>query len=352
MNNDCFEALDALEKEKGIPKEYMIEKIEAALLTAYKKDTDRSNVRVAIDPEKRTAKMYCQKVVVEEVVDEKNEITLDEAKKYSKKAEIGDTVEIEIKPKDFGRIPAQTAKMVIIQAIRESERENMIREYETKKNDIITGIVQLVDPITGNVVLEIGKNQTTLMRSEQIPGETFRVGQAVKVYVSDVKKEAKGPVVVLSRIHPNFIKRLLELEVPEIADGTVIIHSVARDPGRRSKIAVYSRDENVDPIGACIGVKSMRKENIMKELYHEKIDLIKYSDDPIEFVRAALSPAVCESITMLDERSCRVIVAKDQLSLAIGREGQNARLAVRVTGIRIDIKTEGYEEEEDGASEE
>jgi len=211
MNNDCFDALDALEKEKGIPKEYMLEKIEVALMTAYKKDTERSNVRIALDPVKRTAKMFCQKTVVEEVTDEKNEIILEEAKKYSKRAQLGDVVEIEIKPKDFGRIPAQTAKMVIIQAIRESERELMIKEYESKKGDIVTGIVQIIDPITGNAILEIGKNQATLVKAEQLRNDRFKVGDNVKVYISEIKKESKGPIVIMTRLHSGLIKRMFEL---------------------------------------------------------------------------------------------------------------------------------------------
>jgi len=348
MNNDCFDALDALEKEKGIPKEYMLEKIEVALMTAYKKDTDRTNVRIALDPVKRTAKMYCQKTVVEEVTDEKNEIILEAAKKHSKKAKIGDLIEIEIKPKDFGRIPAQTAKMVIIQAIRESERELMIKEYESKRGDIITGIVQIIDPITGNAVLEIGKNQATLVRSEQLRNDKFKVGDSVKVYISEIKKESKGPIVILTRLHPGLIKRMFELEVPEIADGSVLIHSVAREPGSRTKMAVYSRDENVDPIGACIGVKSMRKSKIVKEIRGEKIDIIKYNEDPEEFVKAALAPATCLSVRKVGERFYRVIVSPENLSLAIGKEGQNARLAARLTGMKIDIKPEGFVEPEEG----
>ena len=343
MNNEFFEALEALEKDKGIPKEYMLEKVEAALLTAYKKDSNgQSNVRISLDPVKRSVRMYAQKTVVEEVSDEVNEISLEDAKKKSKKAQLGDVVETEIKPKNFGRISAGTAKMVIIQGIREAERGMMIKEYESKREEVVTATVSMVDPVTGNAVLEIGSHQTTLVRSEQIPTDHFRVGDSVKVYVCSVKSETKGPRVILSRTHPGLIKRLFETEVPEIQDGTVMIHSIARDPGSRAKIAVYSRDPQVDPIGACIGVRGMRKNAIMEELSGEKIDIVKYSEDPAEFIEAALSPAQVVSVTVGDDRTSRVIVEPDQLSLAIGKKGQNAFLAHKLTGYKIDIKPSGY----------
>lgn len=339
MNNEFFDALELLESEKGIAKEYMIEKVEAALMTAYKKEASgQENVRIAIDTEKRRVKMYMQRTVVEEVTDPETEISLEEAREIKKRIKVGDVIEREIKPKAFGRIPAQTAKMVIIQGIREAERGKMIREYEEKKEDILTGRVQMVDPKTGNAILELGRHQFTLTRAEMLPDDNFRVGDHVRVYVMEVKKESRGPIVMISRTHPGLVRRLFELEVPEIQDGTVLIHSVAREAGSRTKIAVYSKDENVDPIGACIGVKGLRKQNITNELSGEKIDIVKYSEDPAEFVEAALSPATVLSVVVTEDKSCRVLVAPDQLSLAIGREGQNARLAARLTGHKIDIK--------------
>ncbi len=344
MNNEFFDALEALEKDKGIPKEYMLEKVEAALLTAYKKDNNgQSNVRISLDPVKRNVRMFVQRTVVEEVLDEQTEITLEEARLRLKRAKLGDVMEYEIKPKNFGRISAQTAKMVIIQGIREAERGMMIREYESKKEEVVTATVSMVDPVTGNVVLEMGSSQATLVRSEQIPGERFVVGDSVKVYVCAVKKETRGPIVILSRTHPGLVKRIFEMEVPEIQDGTVIIHSIAREAGSRTKIAVYSRDPEVDPIGACIGMRGMRKNNIANELSGEKIDIVKYSEDPAEFIRAALSPASVVSVQVNDDRTSRVIVEPDQLSLAIGKKGQNACLAAKLTGYKIDIKPSDYQ---------
>ncbi|MBQ2253097.1 MAG: transcription termination/antitermination protein NusA [Clostridia bacterium] len=339
MNNEFFDALELLESEKGIAKEYMIEKVEAALMTAYKKEAaGQENVRIAIDPEKRRVKMYMQRTVVEEVTDPECEISLEDAREIKKRIKVGDVIEKEIKPKAFGRIPAQTAKMVIIQGIREAERGQMIQEYEEKKEDILTARVRLIDPKTGNAILELGKNQFTLTRAEMLPQDNFVAGDHIRVYVMEVKKESRGPIVMISRTHPGLVRRLFEREVPEIQDGTVLIHSVAREAGSRTKIAVYSNDENVDPIGACIGVKGLRKQGITSELGGEKIDIVKYSEDAAEFIEAALSPATVLSVAVAEDKSCRVLVAPDQLSLAIGREGQNARLAARLTGYKIDIK--------------
>ena len=342
MNTELFDALDALEKEKGIPKDYMIEKVEAGLLTAFKKENNNeTNVRVAIDPEKRTMKMFRQMTVVEEVEDPKSQISLEDAKERSKRAKLGDVLEFEFKPKNFGRIPAQTAKMVIIQAIREAERGMLIEEYEKKREGIITGTVTIIERLTGNVILEFEDNtQATLVKNEQMPTDRFRVGDHVKVYVCEVKKETRNPTVVLSRTHPNFVKRLFENEVPEIQDGTVIIQAVSREAGSRSKIAVFSREENVDPIGACIGVKGMRKANVLKELPGEKVDIVKYSEDPEEFVAASLAPARVTEVVVNADGTCEAHVPADQLSLAIGKEGQNVRLAVRLCGHKIDIKAE------------
>lgn len=339
MNNEFFDALEALEREKGIPKEFMLERVEAALLTGYKKENNNeSNVRVAIDPVKRTVKMYRLMTVVEEVQDPSCELDLEAARKKSKRAKIGDVQEYEFKPKNFGRIPAQNAKQVIVQGIREAERGRLIEEYEKKTEGIITGTVMIIERMTGNVILEFENTQATLPRAEQLPTDRFKVGDHVKVYVCEVKKETRNPIIVLSRTHPNFIKRLFETEVPEIQDGTVIIHAIAREAGSRTKVAVYSRDENVDPIGSCIGLKGMRKANILKEAPGEKIDLIQYSEDPAEFIAASLAPATVLSVDVNEDKTCQVSVAPDQLSLAIGKEGQNVRLAAKITGYKIDIK--------------
>jgi N utilization substance protein A len=339
MNNEFFDALEALEREKGIPKEFMLERVEAALLTGYKKENNNeTNVRVAIDPVKRTVKMYRLMTVVEEVQDPACELDLETARKKSKRAKIGDIQEYEFKPKNFGRIPAQNAKQVIVQAIREAERGRLIEEYEKKTEGIITGTVTIIERMTGNVILEFENTQATLVKAEQLPTDRFKVGDHVKVYVCEVKKETRNPIIVLSRTHPNFIKRLFETEVPEIQDGTVIIHAVAREAGSRTKVAVYSRDENVDPIGSCIGLKGTRKDSILRQVAGEKIDLIKYSEDPAEFIAASLAPATVLSVSVNEDKSCQVEVSPDQLSLAIGKEGQNVRLAAKITGYKIDIK--------------
>ena len=407
MNKEFFKALDLLEKQKNIPKEYMLSKVEAALQSAFKKDNGYSNVRVVLDPVKQDVKVYKQLLVVDpegwdeiplkpelsdeeaegveeypeeileeeypedvdldedfwdeedenvkyeydeegnvvkklrkHVFNEKTEITLEQAREIKKGYNLGDIVEIEVKTKNFCRISAQTAKQVIIQGIREAERDIMVKEYEGKKDEIVTAIVSRVDPVTGNAVLQLGKNEVTLFKNEQIPGERLVEGDKVKVYVTVVKKETKGPSIVLSRKHPGLVKRLFELEVPEIQDGTVIIKSISREAGSRTKIAVYSRDDNVDPIGSCIGPKGIRKNNITAEIKGEKIDIIKYSENAEEFIRASLSPAQVVSVRETGERSCYVLVEDDQLSLAIGKEGQNARLAARLTGFnKIDIKS-------------
>ncbi len=341
MNSEFFAALDLLEKEKGIPKDYMLGRVEAALISAYKRDQGgNSNVKIVMDEVKKDIRVYQQKEIVEVVEDETTQISLEAAKKMSKRNVLGGVVDIELKPKNFRRLSAQTAKQVIIQGIREAERGMMIKEYESKKEEIITAVVQKIDPLTGNVTVDTGTSIATLLKSEQIPGESFTEGEHVKVFVMEVKKETRGPIVTLSRTHPGLVKRLFELEVPEIQDGTVVIMGVTREAGSRTKLAVMSREENVDPIGACIGNKGFRIAGIVDELCGEKIDVIKYSDMPEEFIRAALAPATVRDVIVEDERSCRVIVDSDQLSLAIGKEGQNARLAARLTGFKIDIKTQ------------
>ena len=342
MNKEFFEALDLIEKEKGISKEYMIAKIEAALANACRKEIGQTAViRVNLDPVKQDLKVYQQRLVVPdgEVEDEKSQIAYTDAKAISRRHKLGGFVETELKTKTFRRISATAGKQMIIQAIRDAERERQTREYEDKKEEIITAIVDKVDTSTGNLILDTGTGYATLLKAEQIPGEIHDVGDRLKVFISEVKSgEMRGPLVTLSRIHPNFVKRLFELEIPEIQDGTIVIKGVSREAGSRTKIAVESRDENVDAIGSCIGKNGMRISAILAELGNEKVDIIKYSDNLPEYVAEALSPAKVISVEMEDERSCRVTVSPDQLSLAIGKEGQNAKLVARLTGCKIDIK--------------
>ena len=339
MNKEFFIALDMLEKEKGIPKEYMYEKIEAALVSAYKKEYgNNTNVRVLIDPVKQDVKLYQQKTVVEVVENPEVELSVEEAKAISRRRKAGDITETELKTKEFRRLSAGAAKSVIIQAIREGERNAMQQAYESKREEIITATVSKIDPVSGNVILDTGTGMATLLKAEQIPGEEFEVGQRIKVYIIEVNKESRGPLVTLSRVHPGLVRRMFELEIPEITDGIVLIKGVAREAGSRTKIAVYSRDEDVDAVGACIGNHGMRISSIVDELCGEKIDIVKYSEVDEEYVAAALAPAKIDDVMMTGERLCKVIVAPDQLSLAIGKEGQNARLAARLTGFRIDIK--------------
>ena len=339
MNKEVFVALELLEKEKGISREYMYEKIEAALVSAYKKEYgNNTNVRVHIDPVKQDVKIYQQKTVVEEVVDPEIEISLEDAKKLSKRNTVGKILETEVKPKDFRRLSAGAAKSVIIQGIREGERIAMQQAYESKREEIITATVSKIDPENGAIVLDTGTGRAVLQKNDQIPGEEFVVGQKIKVFIMEVNKETRGPLVTLSRAHPGLVRRMFELEIPEIADGIVIIKGVAREAGSRTKIAVYSRDENVEAVGSCIGKNSMRINAILDELAGEKVDIIKYSDDLAEYVAEALSPAKVLDVYLEDERTCRVTVSPDQLSLAIGKEGQNAKLVARLTGCKIDIK--------------
>lgn len=346
MNKEFFVALDLLEKEKGIPKEYMLEKIEAALLSAYKKEQgNNTNVRIVLDPVKEDVRVYQQRTVVEEVENDVAEISLEDAQKIAKKYTLGTVVETELKTKNFRRLSATAAKQVIIQAIREKERSMAIEVYESKREEIITATVLKIDDSDGAIVLATGTSNVVLPKTEQIPGETFTVDQRVKVFISEVlgnrdQLDRRGPLVTLSRVHPGLVKRLFELEIPEIQDGVVLVKGVAREAGSRTKIAVMSRDPDVDPVGACIGNHGMRIAGILDELHGEKIDIVKYSEDPAEFIAAALAPATVQSVTLEGERVCRVIVAPDQLSLAIGKFGQNARLAAHLTGYKIDIKSE------------
>lgn len=344
MNKEFFLALDLLEKEKNIPKEYMLEKIEAALLSAYKKaQGNNTNVRIVIDPVKEDVRLYQQRTVVEVVENPVTEISLDDAQKIAKKYTLDTVVETELKTKNFSRLAATAAKQVIIQAIREKERSMAIEVYESKREEIITATVLKIDDSDGAIVLATGTSNVVLPKAEQIPGETFQVDQRVKVFISEVlknKETQRGPLVTLSRVHPGLVKRLFELEIPEIQDGVVLVKGVAREAGSRTKIAVMSRDPDVDPVGACIGNHGMRIAGILDELRGEKIDIVKYSEDPAEFIAAALAPAQVQSVTLDGERTCRVVVDADQLSLAIGKNGQNARLAAHLTGYKIDIKAE------------
>ena len=342
MNAEFFNALDVIEKEKGIPKEYMIAKIEAALANACRKEVGPTAVvRVQLDPVKNDFRVFWQRTVVPEgeVEDSKTQISLPDAKAMSRRHKLGGVVEVELKTKTFRRLSAIAGKQMIIQAIRDAERERQTREYEEKKEEIITAIVDKVDTASGNLILDTGTGYATLLKDEQIPGEVHEVGDRLKVFISEVKSgETRGPIVTLSRVHPNFIKRLFELEIPEIQDGTIVIKGVSREAGSRTKISVESRDENVDAIGSCIGKNGMRISAILAEIAGEKIDIIRYSDNLPEYIAEALSPAKVISVEMDGERSCKVTVSPDQLSLAIGKEGQNAKLVARLTGCKIDIK--------------
>ena len=342
MNAELFNALDLLEKESGISKEYMLSKIEEALANACKKEVGATAlIRVHLDPVKCDMKVYQQRLVVPdgEVLDPKCEIALSDAKALSRRNKLGGFVETELKPKTFRRMSAQTGKQMIIQAIRTAERENQTRAYEEKREEIITAVVDKVDMITGDLILDTGTSYVKIAKTELIPGEIHDVGDRIKVFISEVNSgTTRGPLVNLSRIHPHFVKRLFELEIPEIADGTVLIKGIAREAGSRTKIAVESRDPNVDAVGACIGKNGMRIATILDEIGQEKIDVIKYSENIEDYIAEALSPAKVVSVIMEDERSARITVTPDQLSLAIGREGQNAKLVARLTGCKIDIK--------------
>ena len=352
---EIFAALAMLEKERGIPQTFMMDKIIQAVTTAYKRDhKDVENVIVDVDEEHQRLKMYVQKNVVaeEDYVDPFNEIPVEEAKTISARYEIGDVVNIPVDNTEFGRIAAGNGKQVIIQGLREAERGMVYDEFNSKQHEILPGVVTRIDPRTNAVSLRIGtgteSTEALLLSGEQVPGEELVEGQHVKVYVVDVRRSTRGPQILISRTHPGLVKRLFELEVPEIYDGTVEVKSIAREAGSRTKMAVWSADENVDPIGACVGPKGQRVAAIVDELRGEKIDIIKWSEDPAQFIAAALAPSDVVDVMMAEEgKACRVIVPDDQLSLAIGKEGQNARLAARLTGYKIDIKPESYQGEDD-----
>ena len=342
--DEIFAALAMLEKERGIPQSFMMGKIIQALTTAYKRDHEGvENVIVDVDEEKKDLKMFVQKEIVEEVENPGSQISLEEAKRLSAKNELGGIVNIPVESVEFGRIAAGNGKQVIIQGLREAEHGMIYDEFNSKQHEILTGTVSRIDPRSGNVYLRIGTgNEATegiLSLNEQVSTESYTEGQLLKVYLVEVRRGTRGPQVMVSRTHPGLVKRLFELEVPEIFDGTVEIRSIAREAGSRTKMAVWSADENVDPIGACVGPRGQRVAAIVEELHGEKIDIIKYSEDPAEFIAAALAPSDVEEVRLADEgKVCRVIVPDDQLSLAIGKEGQNARLAARLTGYKIDIK--------------
>ncbi len=347
MNAEFFDAVADIEKEKNIPRTYMYEKIQQAMLAAFRKDNPEygENVEVILDEEKKRIDMVIHKTVVDEVEDPTLEIDLEAARKINKRAATGEEIAISVETKKFGRIAAQAAKQVIIQGIREAERGIIFDEFTSKEHEILTGVVSRIEPRTGSVSIKINSNaeftEAMLAPGERIKGEELVEGDRIKVYVVEVRKSTRGPQVLISRTHPGLVKRLFELEVPEIFSGLVEIKSIAREAGSRTKMAVWSTDPDVDPIGACVGPKGGRVASIVEELNGEKIDIVKYSETPEDYIAASLAPAEVVSVTLLEEgKSCRVVVPDNQLSLAIGKEGQNARLAAKLTGYKIDIKPE------------
>lgn len=340
MNAEFIEALGQLEKEKGISKDVLIEAIEAALISGYKRNFHSAqNVRVDVNRDHGEVKVFARKTVVEEVLDPRLEISLDAAREINKVYQLGDIVEIEVTPADFGRIAAQTAKQVVTQRIREAERSIIYQDFIDREEDIVTGIVQRAD--NRYYYIDLGRIEALLPHTETMPGERFKHGDRVKTFITKVEKSTKGPQISVSRTHPGLLKRLFELEVPEIFEGVVEIRSVAREAGYRSKVAVYSRDPDVDPVGACVGHRGLRVQTIVNELRGEKIDIVRWSDDIKEWIANALSPSKVVSVTIFeDEKMARVVVPDHQLSLAIGKEGQNARLAAKLTNWKIDIKSE------------
>lgn len=343
MNTEFFTAIEMIETERGIPQEYMLEKVEAALMSAAKKAYGSSdNAVVLVNRDKKDIKLCLQKTVIDdsETMENPNaQIFLSEAHaKHTKRAKVGDIINWEVKTKEFGRIAAQTAKQVIIQGIRDAERGLLYQELNSKEFEILSTVVSRIEP-NGNALLTIGKSEAMLIKNEQIPGEVLKEGDHIKIYVSEVRETKRGPQALISRTHSGLVKRLFELEVPEIFDGIVEIKSIAREAGSRTKIAVFSTDESVDPVGACIGAKGQRIAHICDELKGEKVDIIRYSEDPETYIAQALAPADIISVAAdVDSRTCSVVVSDDQLSLAIGKEGQNARLAAKLTGYKIDIK--------------
>ena len=352
MSSELFESLELIEEEKGISRDVILDALESALISAYRKHFGAAqDVHVIFDEETGAIRIVARKKVVEEVEDRESEISLDEAKKINEKYTVGDTAEFEVTPKSFGRIAAQTARQVVFQRMHEAEREKMVSEYSDRENDIASAVVRRIE--RRNVMLEIENTESVLMPSEQVRADNYKVGERYKVFVVEVADSVKGVHLVVSRSHPGLVRRLLELEVPEIGEGIIEIKALSREPGSRSKIAVHSTKENVDPVGTCIGPKGMRVQEVIHELRGEKIDIIKYSEDPAEYVANALSPADVLSIEVdEDQHICRVLVPASQLSLAIGREGQNVRLAARLTGWKIDLSAKTEEADETAESEE
>ena len=348
MNKDFLNALTELEREKNISKEDIITAIEDAVELAYKKNYGNyPNVRVLVDREDGEVLVLMSKEVVSEVEDDMMEVSLEEARSYDERYEVGDVIEYQVDPKDFGRIAAQTAKQVVVQRIREAERRNSYDEFVNKQGEIVTAKIERIN--NGTMFLSVGNSEGILPLSEQVKTESFNVGDRIKVYVIDVKKATKGPQIFLSRSHPGLVRRLFELEVPEISDGTVEIKGIAREAGSRTKIAVYSHDENVDPVGACVGNRGTRVQNIVDELFGEKIDIIVWDEDPAVLISNVLKPAEVEGVYINyvseKEKMATAVVPEQQLSLAIGREGQNVRLAARVSGWKIDIKSKSQLED-------
>ncbi len=346
MSNQLFEAIDYLEKEKGIDKDVLLEALEAALISAYKKNfKSASNVRVDLNVNDSKMRVYARKTVVEEVEDHQEEISLDEALEIDPNYVLDDIIEVEITPKDFGRIAAQAAKQVVTQRVREAERGVIFDKYADREEDVMTGIIQRKD--RRFVYVNLGKIEAKLAEPEQIPTEDYNIHDRIKVFVTKVENTSKGPQIYISRSHPDLLKRLFEMEVPEIFDGIVEIKSIAREAGDRSKISVYADDPEIDPVGSCVGQRGQRVQAIVDELNGEKIDIIEWSEDPVVYVSNALSPSkVIDVIVNEEEKSTTVIVPDYQLSLAIGKRGQNARLAARLTGWKIDIKSESSAREE------
>ena len=345
-NEELFLALALLEKEKGIPVDFMLDKIKKAIATACKNNYGNEEVEIEVDPGKGKFEVFLQKQVVEEVEFPEREIRLDAARAISPLAEVGGTVGIKLDTKQFGRVAAQTARNIIRQGIRDSERGQMMQEFQSKHQELVSGLVERVDPRTGAFSLRIGKAEAVLPKNEQVGQENVKEGDYIKVYVVDVKETEKGPKAIISRTHPDLVKRMFETEVPEIYDGTVEIKAVSREAGSRTKLAVQSHNPDVDAVGACIGARGARVNEIVEELGGEKIDIVEYSEDPQTFIAAALSPATVLSVEVAEDgaRACRVTVPDHQLSLAIGNKGQNARLAARLTGWKIDVKSESVAE--------
>ena len=351
MSSELFDAMNYLEKEKGIDKNLLLEALDAALVSAYKKNfNSATNVRVDINEEEGTMKVFARKEIVEEVMDPQQEISLENANEIDPNYDIEDVIEVEVTPMDFGRIAAQAAKQVVTQRVREAERGIIYGEYVDREEDVMTGIIQRKDPRF--VYVNLGKIEARLPEGEQMPTETYEVHNRLKVFVTKVENSNKGPHIYVSRTHPGLLKRLFEMEVPEIYDGTVEVISVAREAGDRSKISVYADNPEIDPVGSCVGQRGQRVQAIVNELKGEKIDIVQWSEDPVEYVSNALSPSkVVEVLVDEEEKATTVIVPDYQLSLAIGKRGQNARLAAKLTGWKIDIKSESEAREEGMLSE-